>query len=172
MERRSTLLNHCLLRAVRMQRCYAWNHRRQRWHTPSGLLLSFTLPSPWRKREKKRKTSVCMQPKLLRHHKPGCCIAEAYATIFPQLLWCTQMQQRVHSGLPQCVFCRWQKRQLHSKMHPAVRSYLFLSTYFSKECGPDLIAAPQRGQIERHTFYVQCAQSRAAPTPPFRYRMI
>lgn len=34
-----------------MQGCYAWNHRRQSWHTTSCLLLSFVLPSPCKRRE-------------------------------------------------------------------------------------------------------------------------
>lgn len=43
-----------------MQGCYAWNHRRQSWHTTSSVLLSFVLPSPWRQR--KKKTLLCPRP--------------------------------------------------------------------------------------------------------------
>lgn len=145
-----------------MQCCYAWNHRRQRWHTPSSVLLSFALPSPWRQREKKEKTHLCTRPKLLQHHKLCCCfllsIAEVFATISspPQLRWCTQMQQRFSSGALHSVRCSYDKRELHSKMHPAVCSYLFLLTYFffffyHKAQPWSNHESAERDQIERRT---------------------
>lgn len=80
--------------------------------------------------QRKKKARLCTWPKTSR--KLFCCIfkVEVCGTISPQLLWFTQMQRHFHLSLTRRVLFLWQRGELHSKMHPAVRTYLFLLTYF------------------------------------------
>lgn len=137
-----------------MHCCYAWNHRRQRWHTPSSVLLSFALPSPWRQKKEKRKnsslyaakTSSTSQAVLLLSFKHSWSLCNNFPPPPPTIAMMHSNATAFFIGALHSVRCSYDKRELHSKMHPAVCSYLFLLTYFffTIKRSPDLITNLQR----------------------------
>lgn len=140
---------HATLLCVKPQEA-ALAHTQQ----PASLLRA---PFAMKKREK-------TQPKLLQHRKLHCCILQVRSS--QQFSHNCYVALKYNSSFIWTLLSllSYDKRELLSKMPPAVCSYLFLLTYFHQnKCS--LIT--QGGQIEQHTRC--CAHTEAVCTPLFRY---
>lgn len=133
-----------------MQCCYAWNHRRQRWHTPSGVLLSFALPFAWRRRKKGNsplyaaKTYLTSQAVLLHFLKHSWSLCNNFPTIalvrsdaiafpFRPYTVCVLLMTKGNCTLKCIQLC----------------VVIFFSWHiFTKKCSPDLIMDLHRDRIE------------------------